>query len=191
MPGRERNAMTSPPVELEAFAAEHGPALKRLAFLLTGGSTEDAEDIVQTVLVRLLERGLGHLDNPAAYARRAVVNEHVTLLRRRATALQWITRNPPADLTIDPELDERFVVLAALRSLGVRERAAIVLRYYADRPDEEIAEILRCSRPTVRSLVHRALPKLRRYLLENASPGEWPARSVPATPQSTSIQEGP
>lgn len=167
--------------ELEAFAAEHGPALQRLAFLLSGGSTEEAEDIVQTVLVRIVQRGLDGVDNPAAYARRAVVNEHRTLRRRRITALRSIARFPAASESVDPALDERFAILAALRRLGRRERAAVVLRYYADRPDEEIAEILGCTRATVRSLVYRALPRLRRYLTEHPTPDELPAPAAPST----------
>ena len=57
-----------------------------------------------------------------------------------------------------------MAVFAALRELGDRERAAIVLRYYEDLPDQRIAEALGCSRATVRSLVHRAMPKLRARL---------------------------
>lgn len=55
-------------------------------------------------------------------------------------------------------------MLAALEALSERERIAVVLRYYEDLPDEEIAAVLDCSRSTVRSLVHRALPTLREHL---------------------------
>ena len=65
-------------------------------------------------------------------------------------------------MTHDP--GERLDVLAALRTLGEKERAAVVLRYWADLPDDEIAETLGCARATVRSLVHRALPRLREQL---------------------------
>lgn len=62
----------------------------------------------------------------------------------------------------DPE--DRMVVLAALSSLSSRQRAAIVLRYYEDLPDEEIAQVIGTSRSTVRSLIHRAIPELRKQI---------------------------
>ena len=74
---------------------------------------------------------------------------------------------PDAGSTPGPE--ERMAVFAALRSLSERERAAVVLRYYEDLPDQQIAEALGCSRATVRSLVHRALPKLRARLDDEAT----------------------
>ena len=70
-----------------------------------------------------------------------------------------------------PEPEDRLAVLDALRDLTERERTVIVLRYYEDLPDVEIAEIIGCSRSTVRSVVHRALPKLRERLDPTYGPG--------------------
>lgn len=65
--------------------------------------------------------------------------------------------------------DDQITMLEALMRLSERERCVVVLRYYEDLPDDEIAQVLGCSRSTVRSLVHRALPKLRVELGETCS----------------------
>ena len=157
------------------FASEHGQRLLDFAFLLTGGRSAQSEDLVQTVLVRLVSRGLDGIDNPSAYAHRAIVNEH------RSRGRHTRTHDRTAPLLAVPDstaattsgghdgsgtgrTDDRLTVLRALTTLSDRERAAIVLRYYDDLPDADIADLLGCSRPTVRSIIHRAVPKLRAQL---------------------------
>lgn len=154
---------------LEAFVLERGPALQRFAFLLTAGRGPEAEDLVQTVLARMLQRDLGPVEDLTAYARRALVNEHTSAGRRESTRRRALPRLAAEDRGTDADPADRFAVLAALRTLGDRERAAVVLRYYADLPDEEIADELGCARATVRSLVHRALPRLREHLTDPAT----------------------
>jgi RNA polymerase sigma-70 factor (sigma-E family) len=158
--------ISAPPDELAEFAAQEGSGLMRFAFLLTGDA-HAAEDLVQTVLERLTKRGISDLDDPAMYARRALLNLHRTIGRRASTYLRVVRGLPVRETAPTPDLELRDAVRRALRTLNNRQRAAIVLRYYEDRPDEEIAEILGCERATVRSLVARALPKLRPYLEES------------------------
>lgn len=151
--------------ELTAFVAGHGQALTRFAYLLTGGDGPAAEDLVQTVLLRLVDRGLTGLNDPLAYARRSLVNENRDQVRRQHTRrlaqplLQPIPPTAPAAAA-----DDRLAVLTALSTLTVRERSAVVLRYYEDLADDDIAHVLGCSRNTVRSLIHRATPKLQQAL---------------------------
>ncbi len=162
---------------LDAFAQAEGQALLRFAFLLTGGNAAASEDLVQTVLLRLVDRGIDDLADPRTYARRAVLNEHRSGGRRVRTHLRALPRLRGAGpATTDPTsaAGDRLDVFTALRSLSDRERAAVVLRYYEDRTDPDIAEILGCSRATVRSLVHRAIPKLKRAL----DPGDSDHRST-------------
>ncbi len=150
---------------LGELVAEHGQALLRFAFLLTSGHAADAEDLVQSVLARLAARGLGDLSDPVAYARRGIINEHRSAGRHAA-----VERKIRPRLVTDEALqdstpqDDRVAILSALEALTDRERAAILLRYYQDLPDDQIAAALGCRRPTVRSLIHRAIPKLRRRL---------------------------
>jgi RNA polymerase sigma factor (sigma-70 family) len=156
--------------ELAAFVAANGQPLLRFAFLLTGGDAPAAEDLLYSVLGRLVERGTESLDDPLVYVRRCLVNEQRSQgrrARRHQASIQLLAAD--RDSVPAPAPEDRLVIIDALRALGARERAAILLRYYDDLPDEQIAAILGCSRATVRSLVHRAMPKLRTRLTE---PGE-------------------
>jgi RNA polymerase sigma factor (sigma-70 family) len=146
----------TPPSLTAVFAAEHD-GLARLACLLTG-STLVAEDVVQDAFVQLQLRW-STVERPGAYLRTAVVNGcrgyHRRLRRERASY---------ADLISTATLPETPVVLDVLGRLPYRQRAALVLRFYEDWPDDEIAELLGCRPATVRSLVHRGLAAMRRVL---------------------------
>ena len=157
---------------VDAFVREEGQALLRFAFLLTGGHASAAEDLVQSVLLRLVDRGIHDLANPATYARRAIVNEHRSLGRRARVHLRALTRVGAGSGVVAQSTapEDRSAILPALGVLSDRERAAVVLRYYEDLPDDDIAEALGCSRVTVRSLVHRAIPKLKRELASTYRP---------------------
>lgn len=168
--------------EVGSFVDAHGQALIRFAFLLTSGNGPQAEDLVQTVLARLVARGLAGLDDPVAYARRGIVNEHTSAGRHsqvhQRTIPQLVT--PQTTTESAARTEDRLTVLTALDALSDRERAAVVLRYYEDLPDTEIATVLACSRPTVRSLIHRAIPKLKAQLGDTygTGPSDRPARTA-------------
>ena len=157
----------------DGFLRREGQGLLRFAYLLTGGQAAVAEDLVQTVLARLLRRGIDDLADPRTYARRSIVNENHSLSRRAAAQLRALARHGPGEAAEarTEQTEDRAALFAALRTLSDRERAAVVLRYYEDLPDDQIAQVLGCSRPTVRSLVHRALPKLRGHLQPTYQPG--------------------
>lgn len=140
---------------------QHSAALMRLALLLTR-DRQDAEDAVQDALISLA--GVWPRVRPEtayAYARKAVVNQVISMQRKRRD----ITGDTVADRGADDarllrhEDDRAF--LHRVRNLPPQQRAVIVLRYYADLPDREIAEHLHCTVQTVRSQAHRALAKLR------------------------------
>jgi RNA polymerase sigma-70 factor (sigma-E family) len=152
-----------------AFAASRWPGLVRLAFGLTGDRWA-AEDIAQTALARayVAWRRVSRADNPDAYLRRILVNaSHHRFRRRRVTEqpgdLPEMPVDGPADL-----VGERAALLAALHQLPPRQRAVVVLRYWQDLTDAQIAATLGCSPGTVRSQLSRALAKLR----ENPALGE-------------------
>jgi RNA polymerase sigma factor (sigma-70 family) len=128
----------------------------RLAFLLTG-SNEDAEDLVHDVFVRA--RARLPLEHPASYLRAAVVNACRSQQRRALVARR---KAPvPAPLVMASELVEFRDVLLGL---GLRQRSALVLRYFCDLSDAEIADVLGCRPATVRSLLHRGLTNLREVI---------------------------
>ena len=131
--------------------------LVRLAYLLTG-SRVTAEDLVQDSFLRLHDRW-DDVRAPSAYLRTVVVNAcrgHHRRTRREKAAF--------ADLVRDGVQPETPVLLDALARLPYRQRAALVLRFYEDRPDAEIAALLGCRTATVRSHVHRGLAALRKVI---------------------------
>jgi RNA polymerase sigma factor, sigma-70 family/RNA polymerase sigma-70 factor, sigma-E family len=143
--------------DFEAFCRRSYEPMVRLAFLLTS-SIETAEDLVQDVLARTQPRW-SRIDAPGAYVRRAVVNacnsHHRRRFRERAHA-DRVRRHDSEPVRL--EADELFDVLA---ELPARMRSALVLRYYQDLPEHDIAELLGCAPGTVRSLIHRGLARLR------------------------------
>jgi RNA polymerase sigma-70 factor (sigma-E family) len=148
--------------EFSAFAASRWPGLVRLAFGLTGDRWT-AEDLAQTALARayVAWRRVSRADDPDAYLRRILVNASHHRFRRRRVTEQ---HGDPPETPVDGHADlvgERAALLAALQQLPPRQRAVIVLRYWEDLTDVQIAAALGCSPGTVRSQLSRALAKLR------------------------------
>ena len=145
-----------------AFALSRWPGLVRLAFGLTGDRWT-AEDIAQTALARAYVswRRVSRADDPDAYLRRILVNASNRRFRRRRVTEQ---HGDPPEVAVEGPADlvgERAALLAALRQLPPRQRAVIVLRFWDDLSDAQIAAALGCSRGTVRSQLSRALATLR------------------------------
>lgn len=157
---------TASHAQIELFVRENERALMGLAYTLTG-TRQEAEDVVQSVLLRLVSRDLSTVDDLSAYARRAICNE-VTSLSRRLITVRRRRRDLVAEwerrLRGQPDPYGRVEVLSALAKLPRRQRAAVVLRYYVDLSDAEIADALDCKPATVRSLLSRAIHALRQDL---------------------------
>ncbi|MDP9234799.1 MAG: SigE family RNA polymerase sigma factor [Actinomycetota bacterium] len=144
----------------------HADAAARLAYLLTG-DREMAEDLVQDAFVKLAGR-LVHLRDPEAfdaYLRATIVNLSRSYLRRRRVERQYLeqARRTDGSEAYSPgrSVEDQDELWHAMRRLTQRQRAAIVLRFYEDLPEVEVAEILQCAPGTVKSLVSRGLEKLR------------------------------
>jgi len=131
--------------------------LRRVAYLMTGQAAV-AEEIVHDAFLRVHERWEG-IEAPAGYLRTIVVNMCRAWRNRAAMAR---VRTPRRRGWVDPpELDETWELLARLPH---DQRAVLVLRYYEDLPDDEIAELLGCRPATVRTRIHRALRKVRKEM---------------------------
>ena len=148
--------------------AVHYRALVRLAFLL-GWDVPTAEEVIQDAFVALAEswHRLRDTDEALAYLRQTVVNRSRSALRPPAVADGNAYEAPPALRSAGQEalaLPERSAVVAALSELPSRQREAIVLRYYADLSEAEIASTMRISRGAVRSHMARGLAALRAVL---------------------------
>ncbi len=140
------------------FAADRIDALFRYAYMLTG-NPHDAADLVQEAMVRLRSSWprVQHKHNPESYVRTTITRLHISVWRRRRREhLAWEVPEQPQPAA-EPQLD----LWQELAKLPKRQRAVLVLRYYEDRSDAEIAEILGISPGTVRSQASRALGKLR------------------------------
>jgi RNA polymerase sigma factor (sigma-70 family) len=140
----------------DLFHAEYEPMV-RVAFLMLG-SRQEAEDVAQDAFAQVHLRW-SRLTHPAGYLRRSVVNGCLDILRRRDLARR-ADRLRVVDTT-DLGADEMSDALAALPE---RQRAALILRYHEDLRDHEIAAALGVRPGTAKSLVHRALARLREVI---------------------------
>src|SRR5215475_7730872 len=131
--------------EFEAYVASDSGRLLGFALLLAG-NYQDAEDLVQTALLRLAGRWAAARQNPTAYARDGAAG----VLDRQA-------------------------LLYACRLLPTAQRAVLVLRFWEDRSIEETAAVLGCTPGTVKSNTHRALQRLRAVLDDAPGPAMPPA----------------
>ena len=144
------------------FVVARQAALLRTAYLLTGHA-QDAEDLVQTVLVKVVPQWRRIADDPEPYVRRVLVNENVSRWRRR----RWRERATdvlPERLVDEPDHAELLAVREALRTLAPRQRAVIVLRYYEGLSEAQIAAALGIAPGTVKSQARDGLVRLRRVL---------------------------
>jgi RNA polymerase sigma-70 factor (sigma-E family) len=152
------------PATLADLYRERYVPMVRLAFLMVG-STSVAEDLVQDAFARM-HRHWDNAEHPRAYLRMAVVNACRSHLRR--LSLERAYRQRPSALAEAvqagspwAEPDELFDALGALPA---RQRAALVLRFYEDLSEADIAVALGCRPGTVKSLLHRGLAELRKVV---------------------------
>lgn len=166
----------------DAFVQARMPALLRFAHALTG-DPHSAADLVQDALERTGVRWskLRRTDDPEAYVRRAIVNGRTSRWRKlRRESLVDVVPEPRGQAdpaTHDPDL------WRLLTTLPTRQRAVLVLRYYEDMSEEQIARTLGCAPGTVKSQSSKALAKLRAALAEDETYAQrkpqptWPART--------------
>ncbi|BCB89444.1 SigE family RNA polymerase sigma factor [Phytohabitans suffuscus] len=147
----------------EDFVRARSAALVRYGYVLTG-NPHDAADLAQEALARLGSAWsrVRRKDDPEGYARTTMARLHISRWRRRRR--ERLSADLPELGYTDPGLDRAEGdggLWRALATLPRRQRAVLVLRYYEQYTDEEIAALLRISRGTVRSQAARALDKLR------------------------------
>lgn len=144
------------------YVTSRQAALLRTAYLLTGHA-QDAEDLVQTALVKVVPQWRRIADNPEPYVRRVMVNENISRWRRRRWR-EHTTGDVPEVLTGDPDVVELLAVREALAALAPRQRTVLVLRYYEGLSEAEIAREMSVSPGTVKSQARDALARLRTVL---------------------------
>jgi RNA polymerase sigma-70 factor (ECF subfamily) len=171
---RPLKIVKDPPGELETLFQAHNGRIFRTAHRITG-SAADAEDVLQTVFLRLArgQEGFDVATNPEAYLSRAAINASLDLMRSRSRArsvglddlttgaLESPIRNPEAQHA-DREL--QTLIREAVARLGKSAGEMFVLRYYEGLDNQEIAETLGTSALVVGVVLHRARLKLRKEI---------------------------
>lgn len=155
-----------PGESFEQFVRGRSAQLFRLALLLAGQNQADAEDMLQVALERAWRRWtlLPWDRDPEPYVRRALVNLSIDRGRR----LRRRGEQPLGDADLGPvagdhatEIARRDLLLRYLAVLSPRQRAVLVLRFWADMPEAEVAGLMRCSVGTIKSQASRGIAKLR------------------------------
>lgn len=144
--------------------ARHVAEAGRLAYLLTG-DRELAEDLVHDAFIRAVGRWR-HIRQPEAfdaYLRRTIVNLANSHFRRRSVERRYLRKQAAIRelATPAPETPMDRPLRAALLSLPIRQRTAVVLRFYEDLSEAQTAALMGCSTGTVKSLTSRGMTKLR------------------------------
>jgi len=147
----------------EEYAGSAWPSLYRYAYLLAGNHA-DAEDLAQQTLMKAYASWarVKDSDSPTAYLRRMLTNSFLSQRRPKGRRLELLVDTPPEPRHAPVSGPEDHMTLwPHVKALPPRQRAVIVLRYYEDLSEQEIADALDCSRGNVKSTAHRALKSLR------------------------------
>lgn len=143
------------------------------------GDWHEAEDLVQLTLYKVYRRWhrLAERDELGPYTRRTLVNTYVSERRRSRWRYESPYAEPPDRPVGGPADDDRATLMAALSTLGPRQRAVVLLRFCGDLSVAQTATVLGCSVGTVTSQTHRALASLRALLdRPMCGPGAAPGR---------------
>ena len=143
--------------DFEEFVVARRGALLRTAYLLTGDH-HDAEDLVQSALIKVVPKWARIMDGPEGYVRQVLARESVNRWRGR----RW--REVPTDVlpeAVHHDSADRIALLEDLRRLSPRQRAVLVLRYFDDLTEADTAAALGISVGTVKSHARDALARLR------------------------------
>lgn len=143
----------------EEFVAIRSVSLGRVAYLLTGHK-HDAEDLLQTALIKVAMRW-SRVEDPEAYVRRVLYTQAVSRWRGRGRKPEVLTDRPLDDCGVESDWATRIVLDQALRRLTPKQRAVLVLRFYEDMSESQTAAMLECSVGTVKSQTRHALERLR------------------------------
>lgn len=165
--------LPEPPRELEKLFREHNDLIFRTAYRVTG-SAEDAEDVLQTIFLRLAKRAeIDLAPSPASYLHRAAVNASLDVVRSRTTAKSVALDDLETDLTektsLNPESQHadrelRKLIQKAVARLGQSAAEMFVLRYFEGYGNSEIAEMLDTSQMVVAVTLHRSRARLRKEI---------------------------
>jgi RNA polymerase sigma-70 factor (sigma-E family) len=156
-----------PPEDFAEFVVGSLPALLRLGHMLTGSLTA-GEDLVQSALVSTLAAWprINAEGDPFGYVRRAMINGNISVWRRWGSRVHYVDPPERAGRDEGSLTADRLSVRQALGALPARQRTVLVLRYYCDLTEQEIAAEMGCQPGTVKSQAARGLAALRKQLTD-------------------------
>ena len=152
--------------DFDRFVSDNTDGLLRTAYLIVWDLPE-AEDLVQETLLKVAKRWprIRRTKHPVAYARRILVNLALDGSVKRSRRRDELSAASPGEAAAPAlPLDRHDELHAALVALPPRQRAVLVLRYYLDLPEAEVAAALKCSLGTVKSTASRGLARLEQTL---------------------------
>jgi RNA polymerase sigma-70 factor (sigma-E family) len=155
--------------DFDRFVTDSTDGLLRTAYLIVW-DLPDAEDLVQETLLKVARRWprVRRMERPVAYARRILVNLALDGAARRSRSRGELTGEAPPDRSAEASesgaIDTHDELLSALAALPPHQRSVLVLRYFLDLPEAEVAAALRCSLGTVKSTASRGLARLEQTL---------------------------
>jgi RNA polymerase sigma-70 factor, ECF subfamily len=169
-------AVPSPPDEVELLYREHHDHVFRAAYRVTG-SAVDAEDVLQTVFLRLVRRKekVDLSPSPGSYLHRAAVNASLDLLRSRtrsrSVSIEEIAFDAPHSSEPSPEAQQvdrelQNQIRRSIATLGPKAAEIVVLKYFEGHSNLEIAEMLGTSQMVIGVLLHRARTRLRKEIAQ-------------------------
>ena len=151
--------------DFDSFVVQNTAALTRTAYLIVW-DLQEAEDLVQETLLKVAGRWprVRRMEHPAAYARRMLVNLALSGAERRTRRRRELTDDALPDRVDDAggsgTIDTQDELMRALAALPPRQRTVLVLRYFLDLPEAEVAAAMKCSLGTVKSTASRGLARL-------------------------------
>jgi RNA polymerase sigma-70 factor (ECF subfamily) len=152
------------PKPLDQLYTSHHTMVFRTAHRITGNA-EDAEDVLQTVFLRLLKReSLDGIDNPESYLRRSAVNAALDIVRARQADNTLELERMPASGSCTELRDLRDTLRRALAKLPERTAEMFALRFFEGYTNPEIAKLMGLSQIVVAVTVHRTRKKLQQEL---------------------------
>ena len=167
--------LPNPPDALESLFRDHHQQIFRTAYRITGSPT-DAEDVLQTVFLRLMrraERGYDLVPNPAAYLVRASINASLDVLRGRRNHQSANLQEMEAEMIVSPaaspeaqheDRELRLLIRQAVARLGPKAAEFFALRYFEGYDNREIAEMMGTSQMVVAVVLHRSRLSLRKEI---------------------------
>jgi RNA polymerase sigma-70 factor (ECF subfamily) len=151
----------------QMYEAHHGMVF-RTAHRITGNAA-DAEDVLQTVFLRMLRRDSSEIDNPESYLRRSAVNAALDIVRARQADNSLELERMPASGSCTELRDLRDTLRRSLSTMPPRTAEMFALRFFEGYTNPEIAKLMGLSQIVVAVTVHRARKKLQQELQKGAS----------------------